>query len=102
MRELYGRHGSILARPGQHGALLEVLLHAADDAPHLPGCRMYLVSLVPDDADAIAVTEVWDDKASHDASPALDSVRRTIGRARPFIQGFGPSSELRPVGGLGL
>jgi quinol monooxygenase YgiN len=68
----------------------------------MPGCRLYLVSLVPHDADAIAVTEVWDDKASHDASLTLESGRETIGRARPLIAGMGPSSELRPVGGLGL
>ena len=68
----------------------------------MPGCRLYIVSRVPDDADAIAVTEVWDDKASHDASLTLESVRETIGRARPFIDGFGASSEFRPVGGLGL
>jgi quinol monooxygenase YgiN len=63
-------------------------------APRLPGCRLYLVSLVSDEADAIAVTEVWDDQASHDASRTLESVRETIGRARPLIGGMGrpPSS----------
>ena len=66
----------------------------------MPGCRLYIVSLVPDDADAVAVTEVWDDKASHDASLTLESVRETIGRARPIIAEFGPSSEFHPAGGV--
>jgi quinol monooxygenase YgiN len=101
-QELYGLHGTIRARPGQREALLAILIQAAKGAPRMPGCRVYIVSLVPDDAEAIAVTEVWDDKESHDASLTLESVRETIGRARPLIDGFGTSSEFRPVGGLGL
>ena len=100
MRELFGLHGTIIAKPGQRDALLAVLLDASKGAPWMPGCRLYIVSLVPDDPDAIAVTEVWDDKASHDASLTLESVRETIGRAGPLIAGFGTSSELRPVVGL--
>lgn len=102
MRELFGLHGTIRAKPGQRDALLAILLEASKGAPRMPGCRLYIVSLVPDDADAIAVTEVWDDKASHDQSIELESVRETIGRARPLIDGFGTSSEFRPMGGLGL
>ena len=102
MRELFGLHGTIRAKPGQRDALLAVLLDASKGAPRMPGCRLYIVSLVPDDPDAIAVTEVWDDKASHDASLTLESVRETIGRARPLIDGTGSSSEFRPVSGLGL
>jgi quinol monooxygenase YgiN len=101
-QELFGLHGTIRAKPGQREALLAVLLQAAKGAPRMPGCRLYIVSLVPEDADAIAVTEVWDDKASHDASLKLESVRETIGRARPLIDGSGTSTEFRPVGGLGL
>ena len=102
MRELFGLHGTIRAKPGQRDALLEILLQASNGAPRMPGCRLYIVSVVPDDADAVAVTEIWDDKASHDASLTLESVRETIGRARPFIDGFGTSFEFGPVGGLGL
>jgi quinol monooxygenase YgiN len=100
MRELFGLHGIIRAKPGQRDALLAILHDASKGAPRMPGCRLYIVSLVPDDPDAIAVTEIWDDKASHDASLTLESVRETIGRARPVIDGFGPSSEFRPVGGV--
>ena len=101
-RELYGLHGTIRARPGQRDGLLAILLEAASNAPAMPGCRLYLVSLVPGDADAIAVTEIWDDKVSHDASLSLERVREIIGRAKPLIAGMGASSEFHPVGGLGL
>ncbi len=102
MRELFGLHGTIRAKPGQRDALLAVLLDASKGAPRMPGCRLYIVSLVPDDPDAVAVTEIWDDKTSHDASLTLESVRETIGRARPLIAATGTSSEFRPVSGLGL
>ena len=100
-RQYFGLHGTLKAKPGERDRLLAVLLDAATGAPTMPGCRLYVVSLVPDDADAIAVTEIWDDKAAHDASLSLDAVRATIARARPFIAGFGGSSSFTPVSGLG-
>ena len=100
MRELFGLHGTIRAKPGQRDALLAILLDASNGAPRMPGCRLYIVSLVPDDADALAVTEVWDDKASHGASLTLESVRETIGRARPLIAGMGLSVTFNPVAGV--
>jgi quinol monooxygenase YgiN len=100
MRELFGLHGTIRAKPGQRSALLAVLLDASKGAPRMPGCRLYILSLVPDDPDAIAVTEVWDDKASHDASLSLESVREAIGRARPLIAAGGTSTTFHPVAGV--
>ena len=60
------------------------------------------MSEIANEPDAIAVTEVWDDKAAHDASQQLERVRAVIGRARPLIAWMGESLELRPVGGQGL
>lgn len=99
-RQYFGLHGTLQAKPGQRDRLLSILLDVASAAPAMPGCRLYVVSLVPDDADAIAVTEIWDDKAAHDASLSLERVRATIAHARPFIAGFGASSSFAPVAGL--
>ena len=95
---LYGRYGTIRAKPGQRDALLAVL-GAGSAASSMPGCRLYLVGAVVDDPDAIAVTEVWDDAAAHRASLSLDSVRETIAKARPLIAGMGPATEFVPVSG---
>jgi quinol monooxygenase YgiN len=100
--ELYGLHGTIKAKPGQRDALLTVLLDAAKYAPRMPGCRLYVVGTVADEPDAISVTEIWDDKASHDASLTLESVREIIGRGRPLIAGAGDSVTFTPVGGYGF
>ena len=97
---MYGLHGTIRAKSGQRDALLAILLEASKGAPRMPGCRLYIVSLVPDDPNSIAVTEVWDDKASHDDSLKLESVRETIGRARPLMATGGTSMTFIPVAGV--
>ena len=66
----------------------------------MPGCRLYIVSTVPGDPDAVAVTEIWDDRAMHAASLALDSVRALIARARPLIAEMGSPIEFEPVAGM--
>ncbi len=53
---LYGRHGTIRAHPGQRDALLAILLDASRNAHAMPGRRLYVVSTVADDADAVALT----------------------------------------------
>ena len=84
--EPFELHGTITAKPGQRDALLAILREAAANAPAMPGCRSYEVRPVPGDPDSIAVDETWDDKASHDASLAIDSVRAAIARALPLMR----------------
>ena len=90
-----------MARPGQRDRLIELLLEAARSRT-MPGCRLYVVSEVPAEPDAISIIEAWDDKSAHDASLQLDTVRAVIAKARPLIAGMGASVELRPIGGQGL
>jgi quinol monooxygenase YgiN len=98
---MYGLQGKMVAKPGQRGALLALLLEASRGVP-LPGCRLYVVSEVAAEPDAIAITEVWDDRDAHQASLTLERVRALIARARPLIASMGQPVELRPVGGQGL
>lgn len=96
---MYGLIGKMIAIPGQRDALITLMLEGATD---MAGCLSYVVARDPDDANALWITEVWDDKASHEASLSLLSVRQTIDRARPLIEGFGERFETEPVGGHGL
>ncbi|HTJ62083.1 MAG TPA: putative quinol monooxygenase [Candidatus Saccharimonadales bacterium] len=98
---MYGRHGKLLAKPGQRDALVALLLEASRGGA-MPGCRLYVVSEIPAEPDAISVLEVWEDKGAHEASLQLESVRSIIAQGRPLIAGMGESVELRPVGGQGL
>jgi hypothetical protein len=53
------------------------------------------------EANAIWITEAWDNKASHDASLSLTSVQQAIAKGRPLIAGFSARVVTTPVGGTG-
>jgi quinol monooxygenase YgiN len=95
---MYGMIGKMKAKPGQRAALAAIL-GAGTGA--MPGCLAYIVAEDLADADALWITEMWDSKASHDASLALPQVRDAIHRGRPLIAGFELGAELRPLSGVG-
>lgn len=96
---MYGLIGKMKATPGQREALIALLLANVGE---MPGCRSYVVAKDTTDADAIWITEVWDNAASHKASLQLPAVREAITRAKPLIAGFDQSFATEPVGGFGL
>ena len=96
---MYGLIGRMLATAGQRDALLGIL---AEGMEGMPGCLSYIVAKDPSNADAIWVTEVWTDAASHKASLQLPGVQAAIAKARPIIAGFAERFETEPVGGTGL
>lgn len=95
----HGLIGRMRTQPGQRDAVLAILLEGTGG---MPGCLSYIVAKDPTDADAIWITEVWDSRASHQASLQLPQVRAAIQRARPLIAGFDNGHETIPVGGIGL
>ncbi|MBL8631283.1 MAG: antibiotic biosynthesis monooxygenase [Rhodospirillaceae bacterium] len=97
--ELYGLIGKINTIPGQRDAFIELLLQGVND---MPGCLNYVVAKDMVDPNAIWVTEVWDSKASHDASLSLPAVREAISKGRAFIASMGDGAVTIPVGGFGL
>lgn len=96
---MYGLIGKMLAKPGQRDALAKLLL---DGTAEMPGCLSYVVATDPVNADAVWITEVWTDAASHQGSLKLPAVQAAIAQARPLIAGFGERFETVPVGGVGL
>ncbi|MBX5461905.1 MAG: antibiotic biosynthesis monooxygenase [Steroidobacteraceae bacterium] len=96
---MYGLIGKMIAVPGQRDAVIDAILEGIKG---MPGCLSYIVAKDPSNADAIWFTEVWDSKASHDASLSLPAVRAAITKARPLIAKFETSIETTPVGGHGL
>lgn len=95
---MYGLIGQIKAQPGQREALVAILL---ENAEGMPGNLSYVVALDAKDADAIWVTEVWQDEAHHKGSLQLPAVQDAISRAKPLIAGFGLYQPTQPVGGIG-
>ena len=96
---MYGLIGKMRTTPGQRDALLAILLEGTDA---MPGCLSYVIAQDPLDVDAIWITEVWTDAASHKASLSLPAVQQAIAKARPLIAGFDSHVETVPVGGHGL
>ena len=96
---MHGLIGRMRAMAGQRDALVAILLEGTSG---MPGCLSYVVAKDSGDADAIWITEVWDNRASHAASLRLPAVRAAIARARPLIAGFDSGQETIPVGGVGL
>jgi quinol monooxygenase YgiN len=98
-REMYGLIGKITTVPGQRDAFVKILLEGIGG---MPGCLSYIVATDSADENAIWITEVWDSKASHEASLSLPAVRNAIAKGKPMIAGFGDRFITAPVGGHGL
>ncbi len=76
-------------------AAFEAILVAA--VPGLDGCLSYVVAADVSRDDAVWVTEVWRDQASHAASLATPAVRTAIDRARPMMTGMGVRVQTQPA-----
>jgi quinol monooxygenase YgiN len=85
--------------PGKRDAFIAVLLEGVGA---MPGCLSYVVATDPADPDALWITEVWDEEASHKASLSLPAVKAAISKGRLLIASFGESHVTVPVGGHGL
>lgn len=96
---MFGLIGKIRATSGKRDELVEILL---DSTGSMPGCLSYIVAADPADPDAIWITEVWTDEASHKASLSLPEVQAAIAKARPIIAGFDSQTRTTPLGGVGL
>jgi quinol monooxygenase YgiN len=96
---MYGLIGKMVAATGKREELISLLLQGTEE---MPGCLSYVIARDLANDDGIWITEVWDDKASHDASLSMPAVRKTIAAARPLIAAFNTPVITTPVGGHGL
>jgi quinol monooxygenase YgiN len=98
-KKMYGLIGKMTAAEGKRDALIAILLEGTKD---MPGCLSYVVAKDPADTTSIWVTEVWQDRASHDASLSLPAVRKAIAKGKPLIAKFDEGVTTEPVVGHGL
>ncbi|MBO6900366.1 MAG: antibiotic biosynthesis monooxygenase [Rhizobiaceae bacterium] len=96
---MYGLIGKMRAQPGKRDELAAILLKGMDA---MPGCLSYVVANDTADTDALWITEVWRDEASHRASLQLPEVQAAIAAGRPLIAGFESQIVTAPLGGVGL
>jgi quinol monooxygenase YgiN len=96
---MYGLISQLTAHPGRREELARILLSAATG---MPGCLSYVVAADSAQEDALWITEVWRDRASHAASLSLPQVQAAIARGRPLIAGSAIHVQTVPLGGAGL
>ena len=96
---MHGMIGRMTAVENRRDELIAILL---EGTKAMPGCLSYVVASDPADANAIWISEVWTDQASHKASLGLPAVRDAITKGKPLIASFDQSTVTEPVGGHGL
>ncbi|MDF2856174.1 MAG: antibiotic biosynthesis monooxygenase [Neobacillus sp.] len=100
--EKFGLFGKLIAKEGERGTLLEILLEAASSMESLSECELYVVNVSEEDPNAVFVYEVWSNEGAHQASLSLEVTQTLIHRAKPIIAGMERISTLQPMGGKGL
>lgn len=100
--EKFGIYGKLLAKEGERKQLEAILLEAAESLKSLDECELYLVSVAPEDPNAVYVYEVWSSEIAHQGSLTLESTQTLIQRAKPILAGMERISTLVPRGGKGI
>lgn len=95
----YGAHVTFHVRAGGAPKVAGLLLRAAETLRANAACRLYLVGTPVDVADAVSVTELWDDDAAHAASLELPGVRAIITEVLPLLAGPPIAVVFCPEGG---
>lgn len=99
----YALHGHLKASAGNAEKLGTILLEASELVAKAKGCKLYLVSTDPKQADTVWITEVWESKEDHGESLKYPGVRELIGQAIPLLAGQPQlGQELDLLGGFGL
>jgi quinol monooxygenase YgiN len=92
----YGLASKVIALPGQRKNLAEVLLEVSRLVLHDDGCLSYVVSIVPNDDDAIFVTEYWRSHDAHRTVFALPGLFELMNQCQVLAAGF-EQTELHPL-----
>jgi quinol monooxygenase YgiN len=95
---MYGLIAKITALPGKREELIDLLKGSAYG---MPGCLSYVVAEDSADENTVWVTELWDSKASHDASIKLPRVQDAASRAKAIVGRFERIAQTNPVWSAG-
>jgi quinol monooxygenase YgiN/mannose-6-phosphate isomerase-like protein (cupin superfamily) len=98
------RYGRAQAKPGQGGALADLLLTVADSLRATPGCELYMINQAVDDPDTIWITEQWSDEAAMKAAlaAAAEDGPKPADALALVEPGQWQMTELKPLGGVGV
>jgi quinol monooxygenase YgiN len=94
----YGLATKAYALPGKHKLLIEVLEEVTRLVFNVPGCLSYVVSTVPDEPDAIFITEFWDHPESQRSAFAMAGIYEVALRFHALSTDI-EQNELQPLPG---
>lgn len=97
----FGMQAVITAAEGKGDELANIMLQAANLVSTMDGCILYLVQQSLTDDSKVLITEVWDNKASHEMSLTNDNVKALIIQAKPIIVGM-DHNPAKVIGSHGL
>lgn len=84
----FGLFGKIVATEGNQDKLLQILKNASSEMEQLETCDLYVVSVNPEDSDAVYVFEVWENEQRHQDSLSQKVTQELIQQAKPIIAGM--------------
>jgi quinol monooxygenase YgiN len=93
----HGFHATMTARPGQGGAVLELLLGAPSLAED--DCVVFLVGRSAGDPDVVHVTEGWTSADAHSRFFATAAAQELVAGLQPLLAGESQYTDEVPVGG---
>lgn len=100
---MYLLHGKLEAKAGKEKQLEDILLAAAQSAPSMHGCHLYIIGKNESEPQSVFVTEIWDNKEAHDNSLKNEDTLALIRQAIPLLaQQPEKGDELEIIGGFGV
>ena len=100
---MYLLQGKFTTKPSQSDTLANILLEASALMTNAQGCKLYVISLAENDANAVYVTEIWESKSDHDNSLHIAGVKELIAQAIPLLaEPPSKGQELKVLGGIGV
>ena len=92
---MYGLIVKLTSASGRRAELIEAL--GGDDSHTVAGCLSFIVAKDSADGDVLWITEVWDSKASHQASLALPPSKAGLPAIETLVVGHKTIAVTKPV-----
>ncbi|RYE74622.1 MAG: antibiotic biosynthesis monooxygenase [Oxalobacteraceae bacterium] len=78
MTSSFGLATKARALPGKQEQLLDALGEVSRLVFNVPGCISYVVSTLPDEPDAVFITEFWESRQAHESIFAMAGVYEVV------------------------
>ncbi len=94
---MYGVIAKLTLHPGKREEVIALL---SENSRNLPGCFSYIIADDLGNGNTLWITEVWESKASHDASLNFRAGQAILPRVQQMTVIFEKIAETIPVAGL--